>query len=221
MRIAACICLLMLLPRACAEFSPLVFSLRAELSQGYEWSCEYEDNGVLSPPMEDFIADAGGDGTFEYHFGVNRVGEAQVIFNYGETMGIGVPEQTMICTVHVDGEGETSVFRAEIYDDDKTIVFILPDNPTTARTWNYAGDDSGVVSFLGEEYEAEFADLEGAGGWVRYDFRVEKPGRTLLLFNYADMWDPYAAADQTYAADLIVDENMEISLSVENSWDGG
>jgi len=35
------------------------------------------------------------------------------------------------------------------------------------------------------------------------------------------MWNPYAAAEQTYAARVHVGENMEISLAVENSWGGG
>lgn len=203
-------------------FAPILFSLRGNLSLGYEWTCEYQDNGVLAAPMEDFIADeSGGDGIFEYHFGVNKSGEAQIIFNYGPTMSIEPPEQTIICTVNVDENGENRVCWAQVYADDKTIMFILPANPTTAMNWNYTGDDSGVVSFLGEEYRAEFEDLEGAGGWTTYLFRAEKPGKTLLMFNLADVWDPFAAAEHTYAAEVIVGENMEISLAVDNSWGGG
>lgn len=222
--VSALLIALLLLSCASAEqgFEPLHFSLRGNLSLGYEWTCEYQDNGVLSAPMEDFVADqAGGDGIFEYHFGINKVGEAQIIFNYGPTLGIDPPSQTVICTVNADESGENRVFWAQVYADDGTIMFILPANPTTGMNWNFAGDDSGVVSFLGEEYTAEFEDLEGAGGWLTYLFRAEKPGKTLLMFNFSDMWDPFAAAEHTYTAELIVGENMEISLAVDNSWGGG
>ena len=225
MRLVAALLIFVLLS-SCAlaqeGFEPLHFSLRGNLSRGYEWSCEYQDNGVLSAPMEDFIADGdGGDGTFEYYFGVNQPGQAQIVFNYGPTMGIAPPSQTVVCTVNVHADGENTVFWAQIYADDGTIMFILPANPTTGMDWNYTGDDSGVVSFIGEDYAADFVDLEGAGGQTTYFFRAEKPGKTLLMFNYSDMWNPYAAAQHTYAAEVIVGENMEISLAVENSWGGG
>lgn len=222
--VAVLLCLLLLLP-ACASaegFFPLLFSLRGSPSLGYEWTCEYQDNGVLSPPMQDFVADAsGGDGVFEFHFGVNRPGEAEIIFNYGPSVGIAPPSQIILCSVTVDAEGEASVFWAQIYADDATIMLVLPANPTTGMTWNYTGDDSGVVSFLDEKYLASFDDLEGAGGRNTYLFRAEKSGETLLMFNYSDMWNPIAPAEQTYAVRVSVSENMEISLSVENSWDGG
>ena len=222
--VSALLIAVLLLSAAFAEegFEPLLFSLRGNLSRGYEWTCEYQANGVLSAPMEDFIADPGGaDGVFEYHFGVNQPGEAQIIFNYGPTLGISVPEQTVICSVNAGDGGETTVFWAQVYAGDNTIMFILPANPTTGMNWNYTGDDSGVVSFLGEEYTPEFEYLEGAGGWITYLFRAEKPGKTLLMFNYSDMWNPFAAAEHTYAAELIVGENMEISLAVDTSWGGG
>ena len=222
--VSAILILILILSCASAEegFAPIHFSLRGNLSRGYEWTCEYQDNGVLAAPMEDFIADAeGGDGIFEYHFGVNEPGEAQIIFNYGPTLGIEAPAQTVICTVNVDQGGENRVCWAQVYADDKTIMFILPANPTSGMSWNYTGDDSGVVSFLDEEYQAEFADLEGAGGWTSYYFRAENPGKTLLMFNLSDMWDPFAAAEHTYTAEVIVGENMEISLAVDNSWGGG
>jgi len=224
MRVAALILALMLLPSACAEegFEPLHFALRGETSLGYEWTCEYQDNGVLSVPMEDFIADPqGGDGVFAYYFGINTPGEAEIIFNYAPTLGISQPSQTIICSVSVLENGENSVIWAQIYADDGTIMFILPTNPTTGMNWNYTGDDSGVVSFLGENYAAQYWDLEGAGGHTTYLFRAEEMGKTLLLFNYSDMWDPYAAAEQTYTAEVIVGENMEISLAVDTSWGGG
>lgn len=226
MRIAAALLCAWMLLISCAAaeegFEPLYFSLRGNLSLGYEWTCEYQDNGVLSAPMEDFIADPeGGDGTFEYHFGINAPGQAQIIFNYGPTLGIDPPSQTVICTVDAYDGGETTVFWAQLYADDGVLMFVLPANPTTGMNWNYTGDSSGVVSFIGEDYMPEFEDLEGAGGETTYLFRVEKSGKTLLMFNYCDMWDPYAAAEQTYAAELIVGENMEISLAVENSWGGG
>lgn len=222
--VSAILIALLLLSFASAEegFEPLLFSLRGNLSRGYEWTCEYQANGVLSAPMEDFIADTeGGDGIFEYHFGINSPGEAQIIFNYGPTMGISAPEQTVICSVNADESGETAVFWAQTYADDHTIMFILPANPTSGMNWNYAGDDSGVVALLSEEYASEFEYLEGAGGWITYLFRAEKPGKTLLMFDYCDMWNPFAAAEHTYAAELIVGENMEISLAVDTSWGGG
>ena len=223
-RAAALLCALLLLTGCClAEgFEPLQFSLRAVLSEGYEWTCEYQDNGVLSAPMQDFIPDAqGGDGTFEFNFGINKPGEARIVFNYGPTMGIAQPSETIICSLTVDESGESFVCWAQLYAGDRTIMFVLPANPTTAMNWNFAGDDSGVVSFLGEEYIASFPDLAGAGGRTTYLFRAEKPGETLLMFNYSDMWNPYAAAEHTYAAKLIVGENLEMSLDVENSWGGG
>lgn len=224
MRIAALLCTLILLSCASAEegFEPLHFALRGEPSLGYEWTCEYQDNGVLTAPMEDFIADPQGvDGIFEYHFGVNAPGEAHIIFNYGQTLGIAQPSQTVICSVNVPESGENAVFWAQLYADDRTLMFILPANPTTGMNWSYTGDDSGVVSLMSEDYVPEFADLEGAGGHTSYLFRVENSGKTLLLFNYSSMWDPYAPAEHSYTAEVIVDQNMEISLAVDTSWGGG
>lgn len=224
MRIAAALLSALLLfacAHAEADFAPLHFSLRGDPSLGFEWTCEYQDNGVLSPPMEDYIADAQGGGLFEYHFGVNAAGEAQIIFNYAPTLSIDRPSQTIICTVDVHENGENSVFWAQVYADDGTLMFILPANPTTGMNWNFGGDSEGVISLTSENYVADFADLEGAGGLTTYLFRVEGSGRALLTFNLCDMWNPYAAAEQTYAAEVIVDENMEISLSVDNSWGGG
>ena len=219
--LALLLALLLLIGCAGAEgFEPLQFSLRAE--PGMEWTCEYQANSVLSAPMRDFIADDGGEaGVFEYYFGVSGAGQARIVFNYGPDVGIAQPSQVIICTVTVDDSGESFVCWAQIYADDGSIKFVLPANPTTGMNWNFTGDDSGVVSFLGENYAASFADLAGAGGQATYLFRAQQPGQTLLMFNYSDMWNPYAAAEQTYAVRVTVGENLEISLDVENSWGGG
>jgi len=62
-RIAAALLCALLLLFSCASaeegFAPLRFCLWGNLSRGYAWSCEYQRNGVLSDPMQDFVADAG------------------------------------------------------------------------------------------------------------------------------------------------------------------
>ena len=63
-KLAAALALLMLLC-CCAiaeetQFDPAHVSLWGEPASGYEWTCEYEDNGVLAAPMQDYVPGAEG-----------------------------------------------------------------------------------------------------------------------------------------------------------------
>ena len=95
------------------------------------------------------------------------------------------------------------------------LVVNLPSNPTTGVNWNYEEDLSGVVTLISEEYVPLDEFLEGAGGNTEYTFRVEKSGEALLLFDYADMWNPDAEAQETYAVLVSANDAMEISISVD------
>ena len=54
---AAALALLMLLcvcaPAEEAQIDPVYISLWGEPASGYEWVCEYEDNGVLDAPIQE------------------------------------------------------------------------------------------------------------------------------------------------------------------------
>lgn len=214
----------MLLVFACAAsaeqsggFAPLCFSFWADGDAGYEWVCEYENNGVLDLPMQEIVGQGEGC-NYEFNFGVLAAGEAEIFFNYGVNWEVRMPERTVICNVVVDAQGNCAVKRAEIYPDDQMLVFSLPSNPTTGWSWNYQGEseDGGMVSLVSEEYTPIDAALEGAGGNTVYQMKVERPGETVLLFNYSNLWSPDAAAQETYAVVVTANDEMEISISVED-----
>lgn len=199
-----------------AAFEPLRFTFWADGAAGYEWTCEYENNGVLAEPMQEVIEQAEGS-DYEFNFGVLAPGKAEIFFNYGQNWLVSVPERSIICNVNVDEAGSCTVKRAEVYPDDQMLVFTLPSRPTTGWSWVYQGEseDGGMVSLVSEEYTPIDAALEGAGGNTVYQMRVERPGETVLMFNYSNLWEPTAAAQETYAVIVTANEDMEISISVE------
>lgn len=226
-RILAVLLALCLLPCCLAEetegsgYPPIHIALWGNPSSGYEWTCEYDDNGVLTAPMEEFVADEpqegqlNAGGTYNYHFGVSSPGEAQILFNYGVTWGVDIPERSVICSVKVAEDGKNEIRWAETYSGDKMMLVILPTNPTTGWTWDYAGDSAGIVTLVDEQYDVTYQNLGGAGGNTSFTLQVNQPGETVLLFNYANMWDPQAAAEETYAITLFVSEDMELSMSID------
>jgi len=199
-----------------SPYRPIHISLWGNPASGYEWSCEFENNGVLEAPMSEYVEATENGGTYEYYFGVRGAGRAQIIFNYGISWGMSAPEQSIVCNVIVDEDGRAQVRWAAMYAGDNTIMVRLPGNPTTGWDWNYVNEPNGMVSLTSESYQAYDASLEGAGGEITYLFHVEKPGETVLVFNYANMWDPYAAADESYCVALNVNEEMEISMTIES-----
>lgn len=212
--VAVCLILPCALAEQAVEYEPLLFTLWGDNSEGYEWSCEYEDNGVLEAPFVEYMETENGV-SYEYNFGVRAPGRAQVVFNYGANFALSMPERTMICTVIADESGACTVRRAERYSQDRILVVNLPSNPTTGVNWNYEEDPSGMVTLVSEEYTPLDEYLEGAGGNTEYTFRVEKSGEALLLFDYADMWNPDAEAQETYAVLVSANDAMEISISVD------
>lgn len=223
---AAALVLLMLAAcLAAAEevpFEPIHISLWGEPTSGYEWACEFEDNGVLEAPILEYVEGAEGasGGTFDFYFGVLAPGRAQLSFNYGVSWGIEPPARTALCTVDVREDGHADLIWTECYADDHLLEIVLPTNPTTGWNWNYAGDSADIVTLLREHYEPDYADLEGAGGKTTYELQVDAPGQTLLLFNYASMWDPDAAAEESYVLQLDVSEDMEIAMEVGEDFVG-
>ena len=216
--IALLLCACLLFPcayaEAAVEYEPLLFTLWADNSEGYEWSCDYEDNGVLQAPFVEYADTENGLG-YQYSFGVQAPGRAQIVFNYGPNYALSMPERTLICSVCAEADGSLSVRRAERYSQDHIIVVTLPSNPTTGADWNYEEDPTGMVTLVSEEYFPLDEYLDGAGGNTEYTFRVEKSGDALLLFDYADMWNPDAEARETYALLVSANDDLEISMSVD------
>ena len=199
-----------------AEYEPLHFSLWADTAAGYEWTCEYDDNGVLAAPMEEAVQQAEGS-TYDYYFAVANSGDAEIIFNYGMAWDLSAPVKTMVCSITAGEDGSVTMRKAETYADDHMIVLTLPCNPTTGWSWSYQGEseDGGMVTLVDETYEPFDARLEGAGGNMIYHLRVEKSGETVLLFNHSNLWDPSAAAQESYAVVVYANEDMQLSISVE------
>lgn len=216
--------MLMLGSWAAAEevtYQPIHISLWGEPANGYEWICECEENGVLEEPLMEYVEGAQGSagGNFDFYIGVRSPGVAQMTFSYGASWGIEPPERSVLCTAVVGEDGETSLRWAECFSDDKLLEVVLPSTPTSGWDWSYAGDSAGIVTLLEENYAPLYPDLEGAGGNTTYELRVDAPGETLLLFNYASVWDPLAAAQESYALRLEVGEDMEIALSIAENPD--
>lgn len=220
MHLAMALALCLLLGAACAEevqpeFQPVHVSLWADTSASYEWTCEYDDNGVLAEPMEELVEENEDGGHHSFFFNVNKPGTAEIIFNYGLNYDVAVPEKSVICTVNVDENGKNEVRWAEVFSDDHMLMIILPSNPTTGWSWAYQEDMTGVTSFISEEYIPTDDMLEGAGGNITYQFKVEKPGTAVLMFNYSNLWEPDAAAEETYSVIVTANEEMEITLAVD------
>ena len=224
-KLAAAFALLMLLC-SCAsaeetQFDPVHIALWGEPASGYEWTCDYEDNGVLDAPMQEYVEGTDGSGgSYDFYFGVRAPGRVHLMFSYGVSWGIEPPVRSVLCTVTVREDGSRDVCWAECFTDDRLVEVRLPSNPTTGWNWDYAGDSAGTVTLLREEYAPFYEDLDGAGGVTTYELQVDAPGETLLLFNYANMWDPFAAAEESYVLRLIVSEDMEISMSVDDGLEG-
>lgn len=220
--IAALVAFALLISCACfAEggLEALEISLWADNS-AYEWTCEYSDNGVLTEPMYEYIADESGEsGTYEFYFGVNEPGNAVLVFNYGVSWGISAPMRTMICSVNVDESGKALVRSAECFNDDGIVVVKLPCNPADGWNWNYETAESGMIELLKEEYLPYESSIGAAGGVTTYEFRVNEPGAELLMFNYANMWDPFAAAEETFVLAVAAGKDMQISLNFEDTAD--
>ena len=223
---AAALALLMLLCVCAsaeeAQIDPVYISLWGEPASGYEWVCEYEDNGVLDAPIQEYVAGADGSssGSYDFYFGVRAPGRVQLTFSYGATWGIEPPVRSALCSVTVREDGSRDVRWAECFTDDHLVEVRLPSNPTTGWNWSYAGDSAGSVTLLREDYAPLYENLDGAGGVTTYELQVDAPGETQLLFNYANRWDPFAAAEESYVLRLMVSEEMEISMSVDDALEG-
>lgn len=211
----AAFCLLLGCAQA-AEFEPLHFSLWADTAAGYEWTCEYDENGVLSAPMEE-IAEQTEGSSYDYYFAVEKPGDAEIIFNYGMAWDLSAPVKTQICSITAGQDGGVILRKAETYADDRMIVVTLPCNPTTGASWSYQGESEagGMITLIDEYYEPFDPRLEGAGGNMIYHLRVDKNGETVLLFNHGDLWDPAAAAQESYAVVVYASDDNELSISVE------
>ena len=211
-------CALLICCAAFAEdngFEPLRISLWAD-DNAYEWTCEYSTGGVLSEPMYEYIADEDGlGGTYEFYFGVLGSGKAYMVFNYGVSWGIDAPMRSMICCAEVDENGDVRVTSAECFNDDSIVVVKLPCNPADGWGWNYETAESGMITLLNEEFHPYDAAIEAAGGITQYEFRVTDPGAAMLLFNHANMWDPYVAAEETFVLVVAASKDMQISLNIE------
>lgn len=196
-------------------YDPLHFSFWADTAAGYEWTCEYDDNGVLAAPMEEFIEQAEGS-TCDYYFAVNQPGTAEILFNYGVAWDLSAPVQSVICSITATEDGSVTLHKAETYADDRMIVLTLPCNPTTGWSWSYQGEseNGGMVTLVDEKYEPYDPRLEGAGGNMIYHLRVEKSGETVLLFNHGNLWDPSAAAQESCAVVVYANEDMQLSISM-------
>lgn len=216
-RIVAVLLMLALLGicHAEGEFEPVQISLWAD-ENSYEWTCEYSDNGVLSEPICEYIADENGSGgEYDFHFGVLGAGKASLIFNYGIAWGIAAPIRTMVCTVIVDEKGNVEIRSAECFNDDHVISVQLPGNPSDGMTWNFEPPEEGMIELIGEDFSLYEDSLETAGGVSKFEFQVTQSGSTMLMFNYSNIWDPYAAAEETFVLLVSADGNMQISLNLE------
>ena len=80
------------------EFDPLQITLWGDNIEGYEWSCDYEDNGVLSSPFVEYVETENGVSS-TYIFGLQAPGRAQIVFNYGPNFALSMPERTMILLI--------------------------------------------------------------------------------------------------------------------------
>lgn len=77
----------------------------------------------------------------------------------------------------------------------KTVVVVLPSNPTTGYSWSLSqAGDPGQVSLATNFYLADPADqiLMGQGGNHYWQFKALQPGKTQLELVYARPWESVA-----------------------------
>ncbi len=195
------------------SYLPLYFHFWGDPTQGYEWSCGYEENGVLGAPSQSYVESVGGTGgDFEFIFEVLGAGKADIAFNYGLSDGLSLPSQTVLCTV-VAHNGDVSVRWARRYSDDHTVEVILPADAASGLEWSYISEENDMVQLTSQEFVPADDSTEGD---ARFVFSVEQPGATQLRFLYGNPWNPEDAATENYALDLTVNESMEISMAVAN-----
>lgn len=206
---------------ASGVYPPLSFSFWSERTAGYEWICEYELEGALAEPFEETKDLPDGNAHCTFSFGVNGPGQSRLIFSYGVNYSLTVPERLAICDVEIDERGLPRIRWAERFAGDNMLCIRLPSDPSSGRAWNFAGDSAGMLTLLEEEYVPVDPYLEGAGGTTEYNLRVDRPGETVLMFDYIDVWDPAAAALETYTVFVNAGEDMEISIAVDEPQTGG
>ena len=76
-----------------------------------------------------------------------------------------------------------------------------------------------MITLLTEEFKPYDAAIETAGGINEYEFLVTEPGTAMLMFNHANMWDPYVAAEETFVLVVAANDDMQISLNIEENAD--
>lgn len=193
-----------------AGFAPLHFAFWADSAQGYEWSCGYQENGVLDAPVETYVAAENGlGGEYSFDFQPLAPGRAHIAFNYGPNDSLSLPSQTVLYTVSVNEDGSSDLFCARRYSDDRSVEITLP-APPAGCAWRCVSEENAMVRLVSQESGSS----EGGEAGTRFLYVLEQPGATVLRFECSDPWNPDADARLRYALDLTVNAEMEISMAV-------
>jgi inhibitor of cysteine peptidase len=73
----------------------------------------------------------------------------------------------------------------------KTFTIALDANATTGYSWSQTIGDKTLVTFIGNEYEAEARDPQvvGGGGTDTFAFKAVRKGTTTITLTYARPWE--------------------------------
>ena len=103
-----------------------------------------------------------------------------------------------------------------ITEQDKTVIVILEENPTTGYTWAFTIDDENIVSLKSDSYkQTGDKDLAGAGGIHTYIFQANNAGTAVVTFELGQQWDGGEKANQTKSYEIKVGENGKITSAKE------
>lgn len=206
------------------EMASYPVSFLENQTTGYAWLYTVSDDMVLAvadngyQPAENSEMAVGGGGTHSWDIGGLRKGEASVTFTYSQAWDPQPADPEVTFTFAVDDTGDLTLVAAaglpEQYMPDKAVVR-LNENPTTGYLWEAQAEPNGILSPIGDTYEAQqqaSLGAAGAGGVHTWIYSGTLEGTVVLTFRYTRSFEPDEPPASIMRFTYIVDENLYVTL---------
>ncbi len=109
---------------------------------------------------------------------------------------------------------------ADTIHETKAVTISLDANPTTGYVWSgfVIGGNSVVLNSAEGTYVVDDAPegLCGVGGQTYYTLIPMKPGTSIVIFNYARVWEPDFMEQRVVLADVDADLNLYVADVTEH-----
>ena len=97
-------------------------------------------------------------------------------------------------------------------EDNKAVIVVIEENPTTGYRWNYRLPNDGIVILVKDEYIApEQNGATGVPGARAFTFKAARPGKTEIPLSYERNWED-GAAD---TAKIVITVAEDLTLTAE------